>query len=98
MNNNKSSKNTSSTSKLINEKNHKLSRFADYFVICGLDYENGLEVSNFSKFSPNEIFASFLFIWIIDFFIGSISSSRFCISLFYIKKILRLKSFFRLIT
>jgi hypothetical protein len=25
------------------EKNHKLARFADYFVICGLDYDSGLE-------------------------------------------------------
>lgn len=31
--------------KPLNEK-QLLSRFADYFVICGLDNENGLEVEN----------------------------------------------------
>lgn len=35
-------KSSSSVLKSLNDK-CQLSRFSDYFVICGLDFENGLE-------------------------------------------------------
>jgi uncharacterized ferredoxin-like protein len=30
------------------KRDHNLARFADYFVICGLDLENGLEAECFT--------------------------------------------------
>lgn len=35
-------KGSSSVLKSLSDKHHQLARFADYFVICGLDLENGL--------------------------------------------------------
>ncbi|KAG5685101.1 hypothetical protein PVAND_014301 [Polypedilum vanderplanki] len=35
-------KSSSSVLKSLSDKHHQLARFADYFVICGLDIENGL--------------------------------------------------------
>jgi hypothetical protein len=40
-------KKSSSALKSLSEKHHHLTRFADYFVICGLDLENGLEAEIF---------------------------------------------------
>lgn len=41
-------KKTSSVLKPLSEKHFNLARFADYFVICGLDLENGLEAECYS--------------------------------------------------
>lgn len=39
---------SSSALKSLSEKNHNLARFVDYFVINGLDLENGLEAECFT--------------------------------------------------
>lgn len=36
-------KSSSALKSSLSEKHYNLARFADYFVICGLDLENGLE-------------------------------------------------------
>ena len=44
----KSKLKSSSALKSLSEKNHNLARFVDYFVINGLDLENGLEAECFT--------------------------------------------------
>lgn len=36
-------KSSSAFKSSLSEKHYNLARFADYFAICGLDFENGLE-------------------------------------------------------
>lgn len=44
----KSKLKSSSAFKSLSEKHHNLARLVDYFVICGLDLENGLEAECFT--------------------------------------------------
>lgn len=42
---------STSALKSLSEKNHNLARFVDYFVINGLELENGLEAECFTGIS-----------------------------------------------
>lgn len=63
-------KSSSSVLKSLNDK-CQLSRFSDYFVICGLDFENGLEADLYAgeiSFALLDLFVCQLIMQIMYFF------------------------------